>query len=588
MSNKKNCNTSIRFRNLKQRRNLAYLYALLLETLVAFLATSCVVTFCASRSHAQDPTEPIVIYSSKQKLNDNVQDESNDVMSVEASRVDELTEELRNETTDAAETELDDIEKPLFLLNEDEDDENDASNEENVDNNALKKEIDVLIDMRHAHDFSDYPLSIDDRSYHRIYSFNKAFAYLQSQGIRVEKYESKEPIDDSILNKSKVVFLNLPSADKEPFLLSELVAFMNFVRSGGSLFFIVEHTNCYFHQSRLIPLFHELDIVPQFYGVCDTAQNLGSGFGWLYVNKFSDSPVVHNLREIAFQTGGGVDPRYAVAWSSDKSWQDKANIPVYGEADLAYFGNFSRDADEPVGACACILAKTLERGKIVAVGDQNIFSAFFLQYLDNYRLWINSFAWLLDKPELADPEKYFQTAVKENTIVCWEELQPEAQRFGNPDPGGYYNLYSNLCRRYNAFCVAHDDSELGLESNVLVLLQGVALSRAGVDYAYRQLERGKTLVVIDPPTDVFSSDSSSIVEIINRLKKNGIVADPERATNSKYVATTVLTNGGKIIAQHGRESFANPIVPAPEARLTLQHQENLNALFKSIDNALKE
>ncbi|MBR0225629.1 MAG: hypothetical protein IJL92_06180, partial [Thermoguttaceae bacterium] len=43
-----------------------------------------------------------------------------------------------------------------------------------------QRACDVLIDMRHAHDFSDYPLTLDDRYYHRIYSFHRAFSYLKS------------------------------------------------------------------------------------------------------------------------------------------------------------------------------------------------------------------------------------------------------------------------------------------------------------------------------------------------------------------------------------------------------------------------
>ena len=135
-----------------------------------------------------------------------------------------------------------------------------AESETNVAESAPA--LDVLIDLRHAHDFSNFPLTIDDHYYHRIYSFNKAFGYLKSQGVVVREYDSNAPITRETLSRVKTLFLNLPSGDKAPFLVGEIAAIKSFVREGGSIFFIVDHTNCYFHQSRLEPLFRELEIEP--------------------------------------------------------------------------------------------------------------------------------------------------------------------------------------------------------------------------------------------------------------------------------------------------------------------------------------
>ena len=459
---------------------------------------------------------------------------------------------------------------------------------------SSEKEIDVLIDMRHAYDFSDYPLTVDDHFYHRIYSFHRAFSYLKTRGVHVEKYESETPIDADVLSKCQTLFLNLPSGDKEPFLLSELIAIRDFIQDGGSAFFIVDHTNCYFHQSRLQPLFHELDIEPQFYGICDMTQKLGDGYGWIYMNKFSESPITQNLRQIAFQTGGGVDPRFAVVWSSEKSWQDKAGIPVYGEADLSYFGNFHQDAGEYVGSSGGVLAKSFGKGRIIVVGDQNLFSTFFFQYLDNYRLWNNAFAWLLSKPELADPQAYVETIRNESLFICWEELHPTAKRFGNPDATGYYNLYANLCRYYNPFCIANDDSAIGLTSDAgLIIGCGIDASDQGIAFCCKQLERGKTLIVLDPDEDAFVNQETGLSKTLYYLKQNGISLKtqiPQQSSGSnahKNNAERVeLSNGGVIVALRGRDSFSNASVPAPEKKLLLTQQENLKSLFREIDAVL--
>ena len=452
--------------------------------------------------------------------------------------------------------------------------------------------VDVLIDMRHAYDFSDYPLSVDDRYYHRVYSFHRAFESLRARGVRVEKYDSKEPITSETLARCKTLFINLPSGDKEPFLVSEIIAIHDFVESGGSLFLITDHTNCYFHQSRLTPLFHELDIKPQHYGVCDKEQSLGSsGFGWIYIDKFDEHPITRGLRHIAFQTGGGVDPRFAVAWSGPNSWQDAPIMPIYGEADLAYYGNFSLDSNESAGSSGVVLAKELKKGKIVVVADQNIFSPFFLHYLDVFRLWNNIFAWTLDRPDLADVSQYVQTVKQGRLLVCWEELMHDASRFGDPDPNGYYHIFTTLCRYYNIFCVAHNDPAITPDAIVL-LHGGKTYSPEGLDYAYKQLLAGKPLIVIDPSDDVLDDESSELSILVKKLvNEAGVgfsVSSPIDNTSGKnYVERFELTNDGTITLVRCRNSYDNNSIPKPESRLLFTQMEDIKVLLNVIDAALK-
>lgn len=443
---------------------------------------------------------------------------------------------------------------------------------------------DVLIDERHAYDFSEFPLAIDDRYYHRIYSFHRAFQYLESQGVRVKRYKSNDPISPQTLAKCKTLFMNLPSGDKAPFLVSEIFAIRDFIENGGAFFLITDHTDCYFHQSRLEPLLRELDIEPQRYSVCDEDQSLGSsGSGWILIEKFNDHPVTKGLRKIAFQTGGGVDPRFAVAWSGANSWQDSPVMPIYGETDLAYYGNFTRDPDEPVCSSGVVLAKQQKKGKIVVVGDQNLFSPFFLQYLDVYRLWINSFAWLLDRPEISDPARYVAYAKQGRVLVCWEELARDAKRFGDPDPAGYYHIYTTLCRYYSAFCVADNAPELS--SDVAVILNGGNVySEQGFDFAYRQLKEGRALVVIDPQTDVFDDQDSEVAKLLRNLEEiDGVAANRSSKTNQKYVERVALSNGGKLVLVRGTEPYDNECVPKPEGKLLFVQMENVKILLREID-----
>jgi hypothetical protein len=546
---------------------------------------------------AQEVPELTFLYSAKLDEKLQKEKERNRAGFVETNKTDELEKKQESRTPNKEEqntVRTSSADTPLIFVEQEKTPRLEKSNGQISP--SVEEEIDVLIDIRHAHDFSDFPLTTEDRNYHRIYSFHSAFAYLKSQGVKVEKSDSDIPLDEETLAKCKALFLNLPSGDKAPFLLKELVAIRNFINAGGSAFFIVEHTNCYFHQSRLTPLFHELGIEPQFYSICDATKNLGTGYGWIYLDKFTPSPITHNLRQIAFQTGGGVDPRNAVVWSSEQSWQDAADIPMYGEADISYFGNFLPEKNERVGSSGAVLAKEVGQGRVVVVGDQNIFSTFFLQYLDNYRLWNNSFAWLLDRPELADPQKYIASVKDSKLILCWEELRPNAKRFGSPDANGYYNIYAVLCRYYRPFCIANDDSEIGLVSKILIWIDADENeSQEAVDFAYKQLKSGKTLLVLDPSKDVFKKEKSPLLTIIRKLKENGVENDAPTTLfsldeNDKKgldgIEEINFSNGGKLVTLKGKDSFNNSEIPAPEAKLLLRQQENLKTLLKIIDTEL--
>lgn len=587
----------------KLRNAIVYSWISLNKSLVVILLSLVSLAgFLPSPAVADDEATPVVLYDSekqailnakeKQQNEKKEQEINNDAPSNVVFLDDEINS-LENEEE----------EKEDFSLNPDEENDNLTESSiidkkeavtpelKNLGSMAID-ETDVLIDMRHAHDFSDFPLTVDDRAYHRIYSFHRAFEGLRARDVHIEKYDSKDPITPEILTRCKTLFINLPSGDKEPFLVSEIAAIRDFVEGGGSLFLITDHTNCYFHQSRLTPLLHELDIEPQYYGICDKSQSLGSsGCGWIFINKFDNHPVTNGLRQIAFQTGGGVDPRYAVAWSSSNSWQDAPIMPIYGEADVAYFGNFTQDSDEQTGTTGVVLAKELKQGKIVVVADQNLFSPFFLQYLDVYRLWNNAFSWLLNRPDIADVASYLQKTNQGRRVVCWEELTPDAPHFGDPDPVGYYHIYTTLCRYYNVFCVANDDPEL--TSDVVVVLQGgKTYSSQGFDYVYNRLLAGKTLVVVDPNDDVLTDENSEVFNLIDKLSDEADVRvqtfpAPNDATKKKYVEMIEFTNGAKIALVRGRNSYNNEIVPKPEARLLFVQMENIKTLLSVIDNSFE-
>src|ERR1051325_9532112 len=111
----------------------------------------------------------------------------------------------------------------------------------------------VLVDSVHAHNYLKPAEDAEAYSYHIAYGHRKAFGFLQQQGVSVEEIKSGR-LDGAALAKCDVLYINLVSAELPPFYVSEIQAIKAFIETGGSLFVITDHTNCYYHTHKLAPL----------------------------------------------------------------------------------------------------------------------------------------------------------------------------------------------------------------------------------------------------------------------------------------------------------------------------------------------
>ena len=231
----------------------------------------------------------------------------------------------------------------------------------------------VLIDAIHANDFSTIGLKPGVYEYHHIIGYRIAMDYLRSRGVRCDR-ATEGRLDARRLAPYRLLVIPLVSSERPPFLVSEIAAIRSFVASGGSLFVVTDHTNVYFHSHVLQPLLTELDVASFTDTACeDGPQTLGRGYGWIAINRFEPHPVTLGLKCIAFQTGGCVDPRFAVAMTSDCSWADAWQTGIFGKDNApGFYGNFIRDPVERAGPLGVVLAKTFGAGRIVVTGDQNI------------------------------------------------------------------------------------------------------------------------------------------------------------------------------------------------------------------------
>ncbi|NUQ66032.1 MAG: hypothetical protein HUU20_26525 [Pirellulales bacterium] len=392
----------------------------------------------------------------------------------------------------------------------------------------------IVIDAVHANDFSLLGLQPHVYSYHQSAGYRRGFEYLQSRGFHRDFFVEGR-LTAQRLSGRKLLFINLVSAERPPLLVSEIAAICEFVADGGSLLVITDHSNCYYHAYRLQPLFVELGLETFTATACEEPPLvLGEGNGWIAVRRFQEHPVTMGLRCIVPQTGGCVDPRYAVALTSERAWADEWLIRMYGEDCLpGFYGNFYRDPDERAGPLGVVLAKELGKGRIVVVADQNIFGDTFINYADNYRLWLNTMAWLLRDDSLRLPKRYEQS--RRPRVLFYEE--PARAAFGLTDAEGCYHAMSFLNRSYWTF--ANDRLSDGADL-IVFARNDEPLGPEGPAALASHLRRGKNLLILRADQESLDGPKGVVRQVLAAL---GQSATPRHTKDGTLFQ---LGSGGEI------------------------------------------
>lgn len=394
----------------------------------------------------------------------------------------------------------------------------------------------ILIDWIHANDFSMIGLRPGIYDYHATCGFRHGFEFLQSRKVE-QDYLTDGRLTPERLAQHKLLFINLVSAEREPFLVSEIMAIRDYVKCGGSLLIVTDHTNCYFHSHRLKPLLAVLGLRSFVHTACDVAPHtLGGGNGWVAITKFRPHSITKGLSRIALQTGGLVDPRYAVAWTSDQSWADEWIVAAYGDTpDIGYYGNFEREEHEAAGPHGVLLAREYEKGRMVIISDQNMWSDAFINYADNYRLWLNAMAWLLDDPNVADWKAYEEW--HRPRIAIYEP--DDATSFGSSDARGHYHLMCLLSRHYWTFV----NSRLDERADLRVVADGLRnFTREETVKLSAYVRSGGRLIVVPRSSVETEKEGEKPVALSAALDLSGA----ERKLREK-ATEYALPGGGRVV-----------------------------------------
>ena len=442
----------------------------------------------------------------------------------------------------------------------------------------------ILLDVVHCHDYSDIGLRRDNYAYHHTAGFRFGVEYLKSREIPCDRM-TEGRFSDELLAKYKVLVINLVSADRPAFLVSEIQGLVRFVEQGGGLFLVTDHSNCYSHAHILEPLLTELGIEAQKSTVCDRFGNvLGNGPGWICVSRFESHPVAQGLRFLGLQTGGEVDSRFAIAWTSDDAWPDKLICPPYMEnVGQGFYGNFTQDPDEPTGRLGVVLAKEFGKGRIVIVGDQNMLSDTFLNYGDNYKLWLNTFSWLLDREEIADSETYHNWKPDWLAGTLWMVEDFDRREIGSDNEHGLYNAWVLLNRHYWSFADDRRFSEQ-MTADIAVLVDGYTVhSDELVAELIEHLRLGKNILSLHTNPDVLEDENGTITRILDALK----VDNPTFEKENDF-AVIKIPDAGSITLFGGFWLFSNLRIPAPTAAPKEEEPGTIQTLLDAIEFAKKQ
>lgn len=319
---------------------------------------------------------------------------------------------------------------------------------------AEPKPVTVLFDTWHSNTWIRQLPAPQQYNYHQLHSLARAAHALEAMGWKCEP--QVEPWTTASLQGISLIVINLVSADRPGFLLSEIQALNDYLQQGGGIIVITDHTNCYFHNTILLPWFHELGIQLTNHSACDVPPyTLSEGPAWISIESFADHPVTDSLQHIGFQTGGSVDPALAIAWTSPQSWGDDGQMNPFGEGkSLGFFGDLSFTPGETPGPLGVIAAKKIGLGRLVIIGDQNCVGGMFLNYADNRRLWLQAALWCShqsDSPSQSDLLGKGLQGEKERTLIwCYELLSKHTYHWGSDLDGGLGHAFEFLSKHADA------------------------------------------------------------------------------------------------------------------------------------------
>ncbi|MFU8803065.1 MAG: hypothetical protein ACNA8W_04570 [Bradymonadaceae bacterium] len=367
----------------------------------------------------------------------------------------------------------------------------------------------ILVDLWHTRiqNPEDYRLEKGVYAYQGVYGFWRLFDQLETSGYNWHSIRTM-PLSAPRLEGFDILFINLVHDARPDFTAEEIKVIQEFVHGGGGLFVIADHTNVYRHAERVNPILEPMGIEIAYTTAVDfPPQHSVAGKGWIMIWDFDDHPVTDGVDMISFQTGGSFYTDHGVAFTSTDSFGDFWDE----EQEAGYYGNWTWDGDEdiePLGPLPVVAAAEYGQGRVVVVGDQNIFGDAWINFGNNFEIALNGFEWLAKKE--SDPRR-LRSARRRGTNIG---LESSGNFFntGRTAHDGYYVTFGHFHRDLEI--TAHATTALTTNHDVHGFLAPTdRYSDSDVDTIRRELEGGKKVFL------TFEADqiSGATAHLLNAL-----------------------------------------------------------------------
>lgn len=226
-------------------------------------------------------------------------------------------------------------------------------------------------------------------NYHTVSGFKRFCDALREEGFKLH-VENYDCFDRTVLDKFDVFFIGEQTYHSRFMTDEEQKALLQWVKDGGALFIITEHTNAHYMAEVFNQLFEDLPVKVRRDSICDINQPGPVSPSWVDIPITRQHPITKGVSDYRFFNGASLDTPDGVLFSSQSSWSD-----TYNEKDSPiHNGNELRDPNELSGPLPAAAAFEYGRGRIVVLADHNALSNPTLYWGDHYLFAFNSMKWL--------------------------------------------------------------------------------------------------------------------------------------------------------------------------------------------------
>lgn len=245
---------------------------------------------------------------------------------------------------------------------------------------GIKKQGKILLDEGHGTiESSLIPLNTDYNS-SASFGHEKLVEFLRSYDYLTEF--TNETLTPQLLSNYDILVLIMCSGD---YSSDEIRAIKEFVRDGGGLLVVSDHTNMH----NIMNVFNQ---ITENFGIHINFDTI-----WLKTSEKSNlfyarHPILWNLNRVYLSVGGSLDIFSNAKPVLTARYADFSDIGDPNNVNRAYLGNEIHDPYENVGDIILIAVSQHEEGRVVVFSDSSYFQNTVLP--KNYEFALTVFDWL--------------------------------------------------------------------------------------------------------------------------------------------------------------------------------------------------